>query len=242
MDKTLNIAICEDIETERDHLLSILKVSQFPMTIAVFERGEDFLAQYQLRKYDLIFMDIYMDGMTGIETATELRKIDELVDIAFTTSSLDYALESYRLGAIKYVEKPVSLKSILPILQQVHMQKEFVPKLVVKTKSGDVSIAMSDIIFLEQTGSRFLINTIGGEVITAMGKLATIIDQLDSACFYQCHKSYIVNFHFVQILNKELQVFEMLKGAHVHIRRDGFWKTKRAYEAFLFSTTPKGGA
>lgn len=240
MDKTLNIAICEDLDEERKELLSVLDSSKMAMNLSVFTCGEDFLAEYEIRKYDLILMDIYMDGMTGIETATEIRKMDDNVSIAFTTTSLDYALESYRLEALKYIEKPVTLKDVLPVLQMVYMQKEYVPKLLIRAKEKEEFVPLTDILYLEQKGSRYQTHLIDGRVLIATGKLANIMEDLEENFFYHCHKSFIVNFSYVKSLNKELLVFEMVKGDNVHIRRDGFWKTKRAYESFLFSNPKRG--
>ncbi len=237
----LRVAICEDLQADREQLLGVLAQSNISTEVSVFHCGEDFLAEFQMRKYDLIFFDIYMDGMTGIETATEVRKLDATVTIAFTTTSLDYALESYRLEAIKYIEKPVSVASIQPILQIVQMQQAYVPKLLVKTKPEEQMVALTDILYLEQSGTRYHVYLVDGSMLVASGKLAALAEQLEGSSFYQCHKSYIVNFSYVKSLDKELQMFEMVKGDNVHIRRDSFWKTKRAYEAFLFSE-PKRGA
>lgn len=236
MELPLKIAICEDLAEDRDKLLDILNKSNFACEMSVFTCGEDFLAGYQLRSYDLIFFDIYMDGMTGIEAATELRKIDADVTIVFTTTSLEYALESYRLEALKYIEKPVTARSIIPILQSTYQQKKFAPTLIMRTKPQETQVVLTDILYLEQNGAKYQVRLIDGQVITAPGKLSAIMEQLDERSFYHCHKSFIVNFSFVKRINKELLMFEMVQGAAVHIRRDGFWKTKRAYEAFLFGS------
>lgn len=235
MNNKLNIAICEDLQSEREHLLSVLNQTNIPFNIVNFHNAEDFLSQYQLRKYDLIFMDIFMNGMTGIEAATEIRKLDNQVSIVFTTSSLDYTLESYRLKAMNYLEKPVKYQDILPVLQLVNMQKEYIPKISIHTKNGDRQIPLHDILYFEQKGIKFFVFLADNTMLTGNGKIINFIEQLDDNFFYQCHKSYIVNFSYVKSLNKELQVFEMVKGDNVHIRRDGFWKTKKAYEQFLFT-------
>lgn len=242
MDMPLRIALCEDLPEDRARLLDILANSRVLNDVTVFHSGEEFLAGYKIGRYDLIFFDIYMGGMTGIETASELRKIDADISIVFTTTSLDYALESYRLEALKYLEKPVSAGQIAPILQMVYQKKQFVPKLTMRTKPFDTLVPLPDILFLEQAGTKFTAHLITGESITASGKLTAVIDELGEGAFYHCHKSFIVNFAYVKRINKELLMFEMIEGENVHIRRDGFWKTKRAYEAFLFGDATQGVA
>ncbi len=240
MELPLQIAICEDLPEELARLRGILEQSKISHEIEYFASGETFLAGFQLHRYDLIFMDIYMGGMTGIETAAEVRKIDSKVAIVFTTSSLEYALESYRLGAMKYLEKPVTAQEVIPILQMVQMQKQYVPKLTLHTKPAETQVPLEDILFLEQNGAKFNTHLLSGKVITAVGKLDDVMSQLDETCFYHCHKSFIVNFTYVTGLNKDMLLFELIRGKRVFIHRDGFWRTKRAYEAFLFSDSARG--
>ncbi len=242
MELPLRIAICEDLTADRAHLTNILAQSKIAHEVSLFSSGEDFLAGYTTGSYDLIFMDIYMGGMTGVETITELRKQDADVSVVFTTTSLDYALESYRLEALHYLEKPVVAKNVLMIVQTVYQKKQFLPKLTMRTKPQDTQVTLADILFLEQMGSKYCAHLVGGEVVVASGKLTAIMEQLEEGAFCHCHKSFIVNFAYVKSIHKELQMFEMIQGENVHIRRDGFWKTKRAYEAFLFDDAKRGAA
>lgn len=235
MKKTLRIAVCEDTQSELDSLLAILDASKIPLTYTVFRTGEELLQIYQVNSFDLIFMDIYMGGLTGIETVAELRKIDEAVNIAFTTTCLDFTLESYRLDALKYIEKPVRPRAINELLQLVQLKVENVPKLTVTIKGHEVQIPLTEILCIEQKGNYFFIHRLGDEPIKVAGKIPPLLDQLDPDAFYQCHKSYIVHFAFVKALNKEFLMFEMMEGDNVHIKRDGFWKTKKAYEDYLFT-------
>ena len=114
---TLNVAICEDNRLELTYLLNIINESTIPTTCTTFNSGEDFIKDYEVGVYDLIYMDIYMKGMTGIDTIKTIREVDPNVLVAFTTTSLDFTLESYRLDAIKYIEKPVSKKAVTDLLE-----------------------------------------------------------------------------------------------------------------------------
>lgn len=112
----LHIAICEDSTEEQKNLLAILEQSEIPTVTATFANGEDFLREYRQGKYDLLLMDIYMGGMTGVEVVTNIRKTDETLIVAFITSSADHTLVGYRLNAIKYIEKPVKEKDVWELL------------------------------------------------------------------------------------------------------------------------------
>ena len=83
----LRVAICEDSEMEQKRLLKIIEMGEYPAEPTVFGSGEAFLQEYHTGQFDVIFMDIYMNGMSGVDTVRSIREIDANVIIAFTTSS-----------------------------------------------------------------------------------------------------------------------------------------------------------
>lgn len=89
----------------------------FPCVPTVFDSAEALLAVWEPHTFDLLLMDIYMDGMTGVEAVKLLRDRGEELPVAFITSSIDHALDSYRLSALKYIKKPVSPKDVAEILE-----------------------------------------------------------------------------------------------------------------------------
>ena len=73
----LNVGICEDDKMEQAVLLKLLEKSAYTVNIELFENGNDMVASYYPCKYDLIFMDIYMPVMNGIEAVTKIREKEE---------------------------------------------------------------------------------------------------------------------------------------------------------------------
>ena len=88
-------------------------VEQAPIATvcAQFASSEELLEAFRPGGFDLLLMDIYMDGMTGVEAVRKIREMDETIPIAFTTTSTEHTLESYRLSVLKYLEKPVRQKT-----------------------------------------------------------------------------------------------------------------------------------
>ena len=124
MPDVLKIVICEDEPDQKNMLLELLDESNIENTSVVFANGEDLLADFKQGKYDLILMDIYMESeLTGIDTIRLIRKKDKDIPVAFVTTSKDHALESYRLSAMKYIEKPYSKESIEDILHLALLKK-----------------------------------------------------------------------------------------------------------------------
>jgi len=230
----LQIAVCEDSLEDQNSLLYILENSGFTVKITIFNCGEDLLADYSEGKFDLIFMDIYMHGISGVETVTEIRKMDENVPIAFTTTSTDHTLESYRLNALKYIEKPVKDRAVHELLELAQLKKKNSPHLIVKIQGKDISIPFERILYAEQKSHTLFLFLTGDEVIKVNEKLDNVEAQFEGHPFFRCHKSYLVNFSYVKNLDKELMVFKMKDGKNVHIRRESMNIVRKAFETYLF--------
>lgn len=118
----MRIAIIEDMPEDSEHLLRVLdtymKTIDFAPVIDCFSSGEDFLAALEPEIYDLCFMDIYMDGMNGMDTAVRLRDIDPVCRVIFLTSSTDYMADGYRIRAWRYLLKPVSAEQLAEALEE----------------------------------------------------------------------------------------------------------------------------
>ena len=109
----LRIAICDDLKSERDmvkgFLRSFFAAVPYEYTLAEYSRGETMVDDYDDGSvdFDLIFMDIFMDGMLGMEAARCLRRYAPHVSIVFLTTTPAYALESYDVYAYGYLVKPL---------------------------------------------------------------------------------------------------------------------------------------
>lgn len=239
--ENLQIVICEDSAEEQQRLLTMIEASGIPASCVVFDSGEAFLQTYIPAKYDLIFMDIYMAEMTGIEAVTAIRQIDEQVPIAFVTASTDHTLESYRLEALKYIEKPVKEKAVRELLQLAQMKKENKPRLNIKVGGKDVSVSFERILYAEQKAHTLHLFLTGGEVLQVNEKLDNVEKQFTGQTFFRCHKSFLVNLSCVKTLDTELMVFIMKEGRNVHIRRESMGKAKKSFETYLFERTRRMG-
>lgn len=237
----LRIAVCEDSPEEMEKLLGILGQSKIPTETEAFASGEDFLKTYRMGKYDLLLMDIYMGGMTGIEVVTKIRKTDAALVVAFTTTSTDHTLEGYRLNAMKYIEKPVQKRALLELLQFAQLIKESTPRLLLKKDRKDVSVPFERILYAEQKDRTILFYLTGGDVLQVNGKLDKIEPQFAGQPFFRCHKSYLVNLSYVAELDKSMMMFLMKEGSPVYIRRESMGKARKAYEDYLFAAAREMG-
>lgn len=123
----LRIAITDDLNSEREKLSSAIiapfsKVGLNVGNIDEYTSGEELLRQFSAGRYDLIFLDIYMGGMSGVETAKRIRALDKNVMLVFVTTSNEFASESYAVKANFYLLKPVRAESIRQLAETVAQQ------------------------------------------------------------------------------------------------------------------------
>lgn len=237
MEEELKIAICEDTPSEEEKLLALIGQSDIPTRCTVFTSGEALLAAYAPQAFDLLLMDIYMGGITGVEAVTKIRELDEDIPVAFITTSAEHTLEGYRLSALKYIEKPYAKKAIDDILELALLKKSNLPSLVFHQNGKAEKVPFAQILYIEQQSHQCSIFLKYGAVISVYEKLSAFFPQLGGQAFFSCHKSFVVNLAFVRFIDTELKCFMMQNGKNVPIRRENMGKAKRALEAFLFQRT-----
>jgi len=110
----MNIAVVDDLAVGRETLVNYLNEyfseRNINVTISDFSDAESFVTQFENNKYNIIFFDIYMPGMSGIEAANTVRKTDSSVEIIFLSTSNNFACESYSVNAFCYLVKPITKK------------------------------------------------------------------------------------------------------------------------------------
>lgn len=90
--------------------------------ITEFHNGEDFLQHWSADTFDLIVLDIYMEQLTGIETARSIRETDPNVCLVFASTSNEFASESYEVNACYYLHKPFLKQQVLAMLDRIGQQ------------------------------------------------------------------------------------------------------------------------
>ncbi len=238
MPTPLAIAICEDFADDAAFLQQLIEQSGIAANCEWFVSGEALLQCFRPRQYDIIFMDIYMKQLNGIESVRRIRALDEQAVIAFTTTSDAHTLESYRLGVPKYIEKPVTMTAVQETLELALLKRKSRPSILLLIGGKYQTIPLDSILYLEQRNHVVQVNTSAGIYVTSQTvKLSDVEAQLPAPPFLRCHHSYIVNLHHVQSLDKKLHLFTIKNGDRAYIRRDDLKKVSEAYISYLFALT-----
>lgn len=188
----------DDRTTLQRELDSALREKGYSVeAIDLYASGEEFLSGFEKGKYDLIFFDIYMDGMNGIEAAAEVRKKDRSVRLVFVTTSNDFAAESYSLRADYYLLKPYVHEDILKALSIIDLEDyERQRVLVLPDKT---TCLLHDIIYSEYYNHRIILylkNSRRKKLRASQAAMEGVLCKNDG--FVTCTKGIIVNLEYVQ--------------------------------------------
>lgn len=119
----MNIAIVDDSGSDRRLLIDTLKeyfgTNCISADISEFSSAEALLKDYRPFMYTVIFMDIYMDGMTGTEAAAEIRKLDCDTLLVFLTTSDTHRADAFSAHAYDYIQKPVDKKRLVKLMDDI---------------------------------------------------------------------------------------------------------------------------
>ncbi len=166
---TVKIAICDDEEFQRNQIINLIKKgfekTDYIESIDCFQSGEEFLSSDR-DKYDLVFMDIYMSGINGMETAKQLYSENKRTKIVFCTTSADFGVESYDVEAIRYLLKPIEEERFFKVLE--FFFKNFAAKKTITVICDRIeeTIVLDDILWIEALGHKSVIHTTKGNYTT----------------------------------------------------------------------------
>jgi len=231
MQSLLKIAVCENCNADSKTMMSYIEQSGYTVEAECFESGEKLMEKFEKERYHVVFMDIYMDGMSGIEAVRSIRESDSRVLIVFVTTSREHALESYRLGALKYIEKPVTLESIKDSLELAVALTSKRDVLRVSTGKDCVDIPLAEIYYIEVIDHVCLIHTESG-VVKTYANLKEICYNLPPR-FLKCHRAYVANMDHIREIDED---FIMDNGDVVYISRKNIHRIKKEYMKYLCNT------
>lgn len=231
----LKIGICEDVFEDAKRLKGLINQYNQPVEIRIYPNGEALLNAFRPNEYDLIFLDIYMTGALGIDIAKDIRKRDQEVLIAFTTSSTDHTLESYRLDAVKYIEKPVTIEPVIAVLDLAYMKKQAKAHITLTINRVKKEIPLDQILYFEQQNHRIQLQTPSEKITISSSHRLNAIDSFLPESFIRCHHSFIANLQYVKRIDTDLRTFTMTNGDSVYIRRQDLKKARDAFEDYLYA-------
>lgn len=186
-------------------------------------------------RFDIIFLDIIMPGENGIDVAAEIRNFDKEVKIILLTSSADYAVESYRVGACFYQLKPISDKAFFNLMDSTMLscEKEQADSIILRCKGGITRIKLQHLEYCEVIHRTLLMHLVNKEVLECSGSLDELSRQLEShGGFLRFHRSYLVNLEHIRQLS--YKSVTMASSVQLPVPRGKYHEVKDAYLEYMF--------
>ena len=219
----IRIAICDDSSAFLQQTKFMIQHWDSPaarnIAIELFEDGDTLLSAHAKSPFDIIFLDIVMPLLNGIDAARELREKDTTVKIVFLTCSTEFAVDSYTVKASNYLLKPVSPDRLFACLADLTVELQSIPKyMIVKGLDSINRITLQDIEHVEAQGKHVVFYLKGNRTFESPEPFYTFENALSlSDGFHKCHRSYIVNIHHID--NYTHSEIVMRSGRRIPIAR-----------------------
>lgn len=236
----LKIGFCDDdlnVLKELQVLVDRYRVEKNrEIEYAAFQSSLDLLAELEKGvRFDILFLDVLMPGQNGMEAAREIRDIDTAVKIIFLTSSPEYAVESYTVGAYFYQLKPIWQESFYRLMDSViaECKKAEQRSLIMRCREGISRIELEKLMYCEVMGRTLQFYMEDGRVLESMGKLDDLKEQLSAyANFLRPHRSYLVNMDYIRTLSSKS--IRMQNQKEIPIPHGKYSDIKNRYLEYVF--------
>ena len=225
----MDIAVVDDEKAIREHICGLVEEQQPESRIEAYATGEELLASG--KRFDIVFLDIQMEGMNGIEAARNLREknanlgVEDTV-LVFITGIKDYVFDAFDLYAFQYLLKPIDEGKFAEVLERaVREAAKKKERRVLFIKSRNLTLDQSEILYIESRAKKVEIHTVRQtiEIYAAMDELE---GQLGDE-FYRCHRAYIVNMDCITEYDSES--ITLANGDRVYLTKKKYGEFVKAY-------------
>lgn len=229
----MRIAVCDDEKFYREKVTALLQKylsdHQLDSVIDIFCSGEEFLSQSSNAvKYDVVFMDINMEQTDGIETAMRIRAFQSNTYIVFVTAFIKYALDGYKVNAVRYIMKDTLDAAISECMDAI-LQKMQLRQISFCFIEGEKKLYTDNLLYVESKKHKSVF-CYQEEQLTKYQiyeKLDDIEKILDSVGFLRIHKSYLVNMRHIRKISN--YIAELSTGEELPIPRIRYQAVKQKF-------------
>ena len=230
----MRIAIVDDDARERRLLHSRLTAAEPEAEIREYCSGGAFLEDAGQMPFQVAFLDIYMPGQDGMQTARQLRQFDAVGLVICTTTSTDHALEGFRVRAMHYLVKPYALKDVSQLMEEILARIPQPDRCIpVRTNGSEVQLQLRDIVYAEHFSHMIHIHTTFGKVLItrqSFGEFTAPLKQ--ESRFFQCSRGVVVNLEHA--LDFDGTCFALEGGGSAQVSRELCKAARQAFMDFLF--------
>jgi DNA-binding LytR/AlgR family response regulator len=226
----LHIAIVDDEKIICDQIKVMIQKEHKGEQIEQYSSGQALLTAK--KQFDLVFLDIQMDGIDGMKVARELRRTHADTILIFVTGVKDYVFEAFDVSAFHYLLKPLDEEKFAEVLnlaleEAARRKSQRQEQLFIRAKN--LTVNQMDILYMESRGKKVEIHTLK-ETISIYGSMSELESQL-SPGFYRSHRGYLVNMAYITEYSADS--ITLMGGAQVYLTKKKHSEFVKAYMWYL---------
>lgn len=230
----LRIAVCDACRADVELLEQAMDgISFYKVDYDVYFSAEELLEHVREQKdsYHIYIFEIDMPGMSGLEPAGIIRKLDGKALFIFLTACSGYVMEVFDVVTFNYLEKPVSLTKLESVLEKAVAYLQLIwQDFVFHYRRSHFRVKCGEILYIEKKGRQAVICTVW-ESYKANMNIKELWDQLDRQSFVQIHLSYIVNLDHIRAVDRNEVVLD--NGSRLAVARSRKQQLKESYLNFI---------
>ena len=234
----IRIAIAEDETPLHDYYSKMIEAWGASKNVRIMttfvESSEEYLFKYDKQNiFDIIFLDVCMKDMNGMELAHEIRKSDRNVQIVFLTGNPEYVFEGYEIGAVRYLIKPVTETDLAKVLDICMEKLEIIREdyIAIKCHGENLRLTRSEIVSVTIDGHYLKLQTTD-RTYEWKASLKEMMPKLDPERFVMANRSAVVNLEFVSKITREECILE--NGETIPVSRGAYGPLNDAFMRYFF--------
>lgn len=236
----MQIAILEDNQAELKELLVLLEENNADDEIMCFDNGKQLLsAVISGVVFELAFLDIYMFNESGLDIAKELQMRTPNIEIVFTTTSVDHAINAFDLNALHYLVKPITKEKLAEVFLRYQAKNSHKrPVILIKDGHHHRTIFLDKINYLQSNNHTIDIYLSDGKVLSIYARIRDLEKDLGDS-FIKLQRGIIVNMDFIERMGGKECL--LLNGEKIMLSRKSKNIIHKTYENYIFKCLEKRG-
>lgn len=232
----ISFAILEDNPNDSALLVQSIKKAfasfKEEIAVSVYDNALDFLERGLAS--DVVFFDIQLPGMNGMEAAKRFREHNKSAFIIFVTNLGQFALKGYEVNAFDFVVKPLEYENFLlkaRRLEEALKGQDKGHRLAIKTSEGTKFAATSEIVYLESVNHDLIFHLENGQDLETRGRLRDYEAGLSPFGFFLCNRCYLINLRFLSAVEDDMAVLGKRRLLIARQRKKGLLAAVNEYLA-----------